>query len=68
MGFFKNIQGIFNTKALGEAVVEAHLTSYFALRQLHPELTEHLLLSNVLVERVKLFSKVNEMPMMVDAT
>ena len=63
MGFFKNIQGIFNTKALGEAVVEAHLTSYFALRQLHPELSEHLLLAKMLVERVKLFAKVNRMPM-----
>ncbi len=63
MGFFKNIRGIFDTKALGEAVVEAHLTSYFALRQLHPELTEHLLLAKVFVERAKLFAKVNNMPM-----
>lgn len=63
MGFFKNIRGIFDTKALGEAVVEAHLTSYFALRQLHPELTEHLLLAKVFVERARLFAKVNSMPM-----
>ena len=63
MGFFKNIRGIFDTKALGEAVVEAHLTSYFALRQLHPELTEHLLLAKVFAERAKLFAKVNRMPM-----
>lgn len=63
MGFFKNIRGIFDTKALGEAVVEAHLTSYFALRQLHPELSEHLLLAKVMVERAKLFAKVNRMPM-----
>ncbi len=63
MGFFKSIRSIFDTRALGEAVVEAHLTSYFALRRLHPELSEHLLLARVFVERAKLFAKVTRMPM-----
>jgi len=63
MGFFKNILGIFDTKALGEAVVEAHLTAYFAQRQLNPGLSEHLLLAKVLVERVKLLAKTSGLPM-----
>ena len=63
MGLFKNIRGIFDTKALGEAVIDAHLTSYSALRQMHPEISEHLLLAKVMVERAKVFAKVNNMPM-----
>ena len=63
MGFLKNIKGIFNTKALGEAVIEAHLTTYFAFKEAYPGLNEHRLLAKVLVERVKLLAKMNRMPM-----
>jgi len=63
MGLLKNLRGIFDTKALGESVVEAVLVSYFAIKEVHPELSEHLLLAKVFVERAKLFAKMHSLAM-----
>jgi hypothetical protein len=51
MGFLKNIQGIFNTKVMGEEIVDTQVRMYQQLKQSNPRFEEHELLANVWLSR-----------------
>ena len=57
MGFFKNIQGIFNTKVMGKEIVDTQVRMYQKSKQSYPRLEEHQHLANVWLSRRKTFER-----------
>lgn len=53
MGLLKNIQGIFNTKVMGEEIVETIVRMYRDLKQSNSHFEEHQLLASVWLSRRK---------------
>lgn len=53
MSLLKNIRGIFNTKVMGEEIVDTQVRMYQQFKQSNPHLEEHELLANVWRSRRK---------------
>jgi len=53
MGFLRNIRGIFNTKLMGEEIVDRQLRAYERYKRFGPHLEDHELLAKVWLSRQK---------------
>lgn len=53
MGFWRNIRGIFNTKLVGEEIIDTQIQMYEQYKRSNPHLEEHGLLANVWFSRRK---------------